>query len=173
MLGTGYFLGWSFTLAWVPRLSDKYGRKWFFVVGLLADVILYTIIMLCTNLDVMIVTITLWGCMESCTQTIGWIYLMELSPKKKQVILGSIYLTFDSTVYLIAAIYFKYISKKWFYYSLAGYVFLVISCLLVWFLPESPTQLIELNRLDEAEAALLRVAWVGGNVHKFNPEKLL
>ena len=110
MIGTGYFLGWSFTLAWVPRFSDKFGRKWFFVVGLLADLVLYTMILLCKSLNLMIVLTTLWGCMESFVQTIGWIYLMELYPKKKQVVLGSIYLTFDSTIYLIAALYYKYIS---------------------------------------------------------------
>ena len=87
---------------------------------------------------------------------------MELSPKDKQVLLGTIYLTFDATVYLVASIYFKYVSKQWIYYSLIGYVFLLISCLLVWIFPESPVQLAELNRLDEVEAALLRVAWIGG-----------
>ena len=97
-------------MAWVPRYSDKFGRKWFFVAGLLADLVLYSMIFLCSNLDLMIVITTLWGCMESFVQTIGWIYLMELYPKKKQVFLGSIYLTFDSTVYLIAALYYRYVS---------------------------------------------------------------
>ena len=94
---------------------------------------------------------------------------MELSPKDKQVLLGTIYLTFDATVYLVASIYFKYVSKQWMYYSLIGYIFLLISCLLVWIFPESPVQLAELNRLDEVEAALLRVAWIGGKKEQFNP----
>ena len=67
MVGTGYFLGWCSTVLWVPRLSDKYSRKWFFVAGLLADVLLYSSLLLCTSLDLMIVTTTLWGCMESFT----------------------------------------------------------------------------------------------------------
>ena len=90
MVGTGYFLGWCSTVLWVPRLSDKYGRKWFFVVGLLVDLVLYTYMFFCTNLDLMIATTTVWGCMESCVQTIGWIYLLELLPKNKQVLCGTI-----------------------------------------------------------------------------------
>ena len=39
--------------------------------------------------------------------------------------------------------------------------------LLVWFLPESPKFLIELNRLDDAEVAMRRVAWFGGT--EFDP----
>ena len=41
---------------------------------------------------------------------------------------------------------------------------------LVWFLPESPKLLLELNRLDEAEAAMIRIAWFNGT--KFDPFEL-
>ena len=51
---SAYFLGWSITLLWLPLISDKYGRKPFFVVGCIIDLVMYTGIMLTTNIDVMI-----------------------------------------------------------------------------------------------------------------------
>ena len=48
-----------------------------------------------------------------------------------------------------------------------GYIQQVICVILVWFLPESPKLLVELNRFDEAEAAMVRIAKIGGT--QFDP----
>ena len=40
----------------------------------------------------------------------------------------------------------------------------------MWFLPESPKFLLELNRLDDAEAAMIRIAWFNGD--SFDPFEL-
>ena len=34
-LGSSTFLGWVLTLAFVPRLSDIYGRKWIYLIGMI------------------------------------------------------------------------------------------------------------------------------------------
>ena len=51
-----------------------------------------------------------------------------------------------------------------------GYVQQIICVMLVWFLPESPKLLVELNRFDEAEAAMVRIAKFGGT--EFDPVAL-
>ena len=51
---SAYFLGWGVTLLWLPIISDKYGRKSFFIVGCILDLVMYTGIMLTTSLDIMI-----------------------------------------------------------------------------------------------------------------------
>ena len=67
LIGSAYFLGWSATLLWVPRLSDKYGRKKFLVFGVLSDLFLYTMIFLCSNVNLMILILFTYGCVASCT----------------------------------------------------------------------------------------------------------
>ena len=51
-----------------------------------------------------------------------------------------------------------------------GYVQQVACVIFVWFLPESPKLLVELNRFDEAEAAMTRIAAIGGT--QFDPMTL-
>ena len=96
---------------------------------------------------------------------------MELTPESRQVIVAGVYSCWDSCLtILIATLYFRFISDEWLWEALFGYVLQVICVILVWFLPESPKFLIELNRLDEAEIAMLRIAWFGGT--EFNPFEL-
>ena len=54
--------------------------------------------------------------------------------------------------------------------ALFGYILQIFCVALVWFLPESPKLLIELNRFDEAEAAMRRIARFGGT--EFDPISL-
>ena len=96
---------------------------------------------------------------------------MELLPLHRQSLFTSIYSGYDTCLtYLIATIYFRFISNDWFYLALFGYVLQIVSVCVVWFLPESPKLLVELNRLDEAEAAMIRIAWFGGKT--FDPMEL-
>ena len=53
-ISSAYFLGWGITLLWLPMVSDKYGRKIFFVVGCILDLVMYTGIMLTKSLNAMI-----------------------------------------------------------------------------------------------------------------------
>ena len=88
---------------------------------------------------------------------------MELTPEDKQVYVAGIYSCWDSCLtILIATLYFRFVSSQWIWEALFGYILQIICVLLVWLLPESPKFLVELNRLDEAEIAMRRIAWFGG-----------
>ena len=84
---------------------------------------------------------------------------MELFPTKKQAVLASIFNGQDSIYYLVATFYFWKICNKWTYFAVIGYCMEFVTAILIWFLPESPRVLVELNRYAEAEAALRRIAW--------------
>jgi hypothetical protein len=43
MLGSVYFLGWCSTLLWMPQLSDRIGRKRFFLYSLIHSLVTYAV----------------------------------------------------------------------------------------------------------------------------------
>ena len=96
---------------------------------------------------------------------------MELTPESRQVIVAGVYSCWDSCLtILFATLYFRFVSDQWIWEALFGYILQVICVLLVWLLPESPKFLVELNRLDEAEVSMRRIAWFGGT--EFDPFEL-
>lgn len=64
----------------------------------------------------------------------------------------------EASIYVIAIIYFWLISKHWFYYTLVGYIWQILTVLLVGFLPESPRFLVSVGKLDEAKKSLETIA---------------
>ena len=61
-------------------------------------------------------------------------------------------------IYVVGTIYFWKISKHWFWYCLVGYVWQVISVVLLFFMPESPRWLVSVGRLSEAKVAFETIA---------------
>ena len=55
------FIGWATTLLWLPNFSDHYGRKKYFWLGQIIDLIMFTGVMLTTNYIVMMVLFFLFG----------------------------------------------------------------------------------------------------------------
>ena len=170
-ISSAYFLGWCTTLLWLPVLADKYGRRNIFIAGTIIDLSLYTGILITGHIDVMITVVFLEGVAASCTQTVGWVYMMELLPLHRQAIVAAIYASWDSCItYLLVTLYFWVISNRWFPLALFGYLLQCLSVIFVWWLPESPKLLVELNRFDEAEAAMVKIASIGGT--RFDPMSL-
>ena len=150
------------TLLWFPVLADRYGRRTILIGGVILDLAMYTGILFTKHIDVMITLCFLDGIFASSSQTVGFIYLMELLPVARQALVAGVYSCWDSCItYLLATAYFRFVSKDWFWLAFFGYVTQIFCVVLVWLLPESPKFLIEQNRLDEAEAAFNRISWFG------------
>ena len=81
MVGSAFFAGWVCTLLILPPLSDKYGRKYFFQLGVFLNLIVYYIIMETRSLNVMIAAQFLCGMLNSLRTSVGFVYLMELVPR--------------------------------------------------------------------------------------------
>ena len=60
---------------------------------------------------------------------------------------------------MVATIYFWKISKQWFWYCLIGYIWNVISVVLLVWMPESPRYLVSVGKLNEAKKAFATIAW--------------
>ena len=82
MIGSSYFIGWCLTLFWAPRLGDIYGRKKLFAISMVCDLILLTTLLLSSSLNMLIAIIFSLGMLTSLRISVGYIYMMELIPKK-------------------------------------------------------------------------------------------
>lgn len=121
MLGSTIFIGWCFTLPWLPRLSDMYSRKWFFVGGMLVDFALYTVLFFTSSIDWMIVVTTCFGMMTTVRINIAFVYMMELMPRRLQSNYCAAYNTIEGSILLLSTLYFWFVSNQWVYFSLFGY----------------------------------------------------
>ena len=82
MIGSAVFIGWFVTLLFVPRLSDVYGRKKIYLIGMYVDWILFIAIFFCKSLDGMIIITFVFGLMTTNRCGVGYVYMMELMPKR-------------------------------------------------------------------------------------------
>ena len=145
-----YFIGWCSTMCFIPRLADKYGRKKVYIAGITTQLILYTAIFFISNLNLMMLTIFLFGMTLPTTYNVGFIYLLEFFPTKKHTSIGLMYAVTDAFIYPLGVFYFWAISSHWAPFTAIGYVLCLYATIAVWWLPESPRVLIDLCRVEEA-----------------------
>ena len=143
LMGSMVFVGWVITLPIIPRISDLYSRKKIFILGMWLDVALFIAIFLCKSLDLMIAITFMFGLATTIRVNVGFVYMMELMPKRLQGFYSSAYNTLEGSVLLLATLYFWFVSKHWFYFSLIGFSFAIYSGVSAFFVPESPRLLIE------------------------------
>ena len=93
------------------------------------QVIFYTAIMFTRNYYVMLISIFIFGTLISFRNSIGFIYFLELVPKKNRAAAGTAYCVIDGLVYPFLVIYFWKISKDWFWLLLIGYAFQIMGCI--------------------------------------------
>ena len=131
------------------------------------------------NLDIMIVTIFFIGAFSSIRTNVGYVFLLELMPKKRQSMYGTIWNNCECAIYPLATIYFWKISTHWIYFCFIGYLLSLWSFISSFFLPESPRFLIDQQKLDEAEknckiiAAWSKTTEMVFNADEFKKQKII
>ena len=136
---------------WLPKYADRFGRRSFFILVCLANTILFTLLMICNSMYLMILILFCFGLVSSGRSLVGWMYLMELIPMRSADFIGTVLQGINYSIYTVATLYFWLLCKDWFYFTAIGYVLQVVSMLLIFSLPESPLVLIELRRFRSAE----------------------
>ena len=131
------------TLSWIPRLSDKYSRKFIFIIGMYMDLALFVVLFFCKSLDLMICVTLCFGFATTIRVNVGFVYMMELMPKRLQNFYASSYNTLEGSVLLLGTLYFWFVSKDWIYFTMIGFAMQIWCCISILFLPESPRLLIE------------------------------
>ena len=144
------FVGWASSLLWLPPMADRRGRKMIFWLGMVIDLALLTGLMLTHELIVMLIIQFGTGMMSSIRVNIGYVYLMELMPKKMQTPVTSGRNVLEALIFVFATLYFWQINKHWIYFVLIGYIWNIISVVGMYWMPESPRYLLNVGKYEEA-----------------------
>ena len=93
--------------------------------------------------------------------SVGYLYMIELTPTKQQAIIGTFLQVMNTCVTIFSCIYFYFISKQWQWFILVGFTLSAITPVLTkLFLPESPKYLQSKGKWDELRAAMSVIARV-------------
>ena len=156
LVGSSTFFGWVITLLFIPRLSDVYGRKWFFRGGMIVQAVAYTFIVLTKSINVLIACQFAIGLGSTARCQVGFIYFMEFIPKRLQSAIGSSFFILESIIGLSGAIYFFWATSAYPYLYI-GYSFQVIGAITSFGIPESPKFLLSVKQYDLARVSLTKI----------------
>ena len=122
------------------------------------NLLLYIGLLCTSHLSVMIGIWFTFGFSSSIRVTVGYVYIMELLPKKAQTPITSFWNIQEVSIYMLAVIYYWQFNASWFWFVLIGVVFQVISIIMLLFMPESPRYLVTAGRYEEARKAFETIA---------------
>lgn len=71
----------------------------------------------------------------------AYIYSLEVNPVLKSAVIATILNGFDIFTLISLSIYYRYISRNWLYFYIAGFVGTCLSFVAVILMPESPLYL--------------------------------
>ena len=76
-ISSAFFAGHVFTLIWVPRVSDLFGRQKVLIAGTLMNFLAFTFLLLTESYAVLIICMTTFGMMSTIRVQVGVNYLYE------------------------------------------------------------------------------------------------
>ena len=137
------FMGWALSAVFLPRLSDIYGRKKVFMFSLLLQTLAMIGMYASRDLNLTTVMMFIFGMAAVGRTSIGFLYLMELLPTNRQVLVGTTLHLNNALVGVLGCLYFWKISKNWLWLEIFAGLLGVLSIIGAYFwLPESPKYLV-------------------------------
>ena len=113
LFGSLYFAGVVASSLIIPRLSDIYGRRKFFIFGISLHILTAFILLISRSLELSLIMIFFQGIAMTARAFVGFAWFTENLPVKSSAKVTSIMFGVDGLCIFMAAIWFKYISKEW------------------------------------------------------------
>ena len=126
-------------------------------VGNLFTFVSYSILLYTRSLNLLMVGFFVLGAISTIRVQIGVVYLYESLTKANYQQLYTFMSILDGVVGILVVIYFKFY-KDWFYILLIGCITQMVGSVCFWFLQESPRYLIKSGQMNQAQAALEKIA---------------
>lgn len=156
MIGSSFLLGTFAGSFVVPRMADIYGRRPMYILGLVIFIASCVGLILSTDIRAMYAFLFLGGLSESGRCYVGYVYAIEIVPKRMQSLAGLIYWLGPASGKIFVCLYFMLSKEKeWKVMPFIAIGIAGISLLLtIGFLPESPRYLYAKKRYAEAQSIL-------------------
>ena len=148
-LGSVYFSGWVFSLIFLPRIADLYGRYLIIVLVNFASVLATIMILATHSYSVMLVALFIQGACVTGVLTLSLLYLYENMQRDRYTSCLAVCFFAEGVMLIYVSFYFNFMSKNWLGavlpFSIGGMVAAVISA--TYFL-ESPRYLVKTCQWD-------------------------
>jgi len=142
----------------ISRASDLVGRKRVFMFAAVTNLFLLVACLYCTNLQLMYVLCFLSGIGELTRLSVGYVYIIELFPKRAQDAAGVYFFLTTGIMFAYISLQFWFLTKKW---QTNVYIALALSMMSVpcglW-VPESPHFYYAQMQFDQARAVLKQIS---------------
>ena len=153
--GMSYFFGFFVGSFFLPNMSDKNGRKSYFLA--IQFILMSTCLLIVllpfgagtsiTTVYILIFIFGIQGIASSGRLIIGYCLLNEYSPVEYHTMNGTLWNISEGSMYLMLTFYYKFISKNWMWpivWSIMQYI--ITFTIIYFFIPESPKWLYDKKR---------------------------
>lgn len=165
-----FFIGFGLGSVFLPTLSDRYGRKPFFVAAIACIAITFTALVLLPggneHYNMVYIFLTIWfinGVQSGLRTAVGYCYFCELAPSKHREAMGTIWNVSEGMLLIWLTLFFWFVSKDWKWtVAFGGALAAVCTFLVVVWFPESPKWLYKEKRYKECQKTLVYMAKING-----------
>lgn len=164
MFGASFFIGHVIGTCFLARYGDILGRTTMLRIALpLTSLIFGLIVFMKPDIYRMYGLIFALGIMSNLRVNISFIYGQEIVKEDLMKYVGTAFNFVDSFTMVVAAIYFKWISKDWIPFMETCFATTVVAAVAVFILPESPKYLLHQGQYKKAKNAFNFIAWMNMN----------
>ena len=107
-----FFIGWTFTLAWLSRISDLFGRQKLIIIGTMLNFMAFLYLLICNSYTTLIVCMATFGMTSTIRMNIGVTSLYEYVKREDYAPMYAVITLGDGVGGLLLALYFMTISKN-------------------------------------------------------------
>ncbi|XP_039267321.2 solute carrier family 22 member 21-like [Styela clava] len=157
---SGYMIGSLIGGTIGGTLSDRYGRKVTFLVGLALQSLFIAVLGFSDNFIMMTILYSLAGFGSTLNYFGAFIISAEIVDRSKRALIGNLAIGAYAVGYMMLPIFAWFIADwRWLCYVVGGLGILFVPY--YWFIPESPRWLI-VNGKPEANSLILKIAQING-----------
>ena len=149
LLGTAFYFSWCLALLVIPRLADKIGRKWLFLVSRLVECVLFLATLCIRSYWGMFALLCALGVAAAGRINVGTVFMTEWCQRKHQTKVHMLSQTGLSITLLSCVIFYWVVSDETMYVSGFGYVLCLVTTGLAFVVPESPRLLVAQGKTAE------------------------
>ena len=158
LITSAFFMGWVFTLTWMPRFSDIFGRQKVFIAGTFITFLSFSVLLVTESYSSLIACMFTFGMVSTVRVNVGVNYMYESMHRDHYVNLCTFMAMGEGVIGTFATLYFMFISKGILGLLLIIFSLNVVSMISSFFYPESPRFLIKSGRIEEANQVFNLVA---------------
>ena len=142
-IGTAYFIGLICTMAFIPRISDLYGRDKMLKIANVLSVTALGIMIFTDSYSRLIAAMIILGAMSTARMQVMSIYIYENMNKSNYTNMMTVTSMGQGLVGVGIVLYFTYVSKSAHWLLLIAFIMQIGGCLMSLFMYESPKFLIK------------------------------